>query len=267
MIAGVDPATASGVWNSPIYTTGSVKFSSAVTQQDLLEGGFSTNYERYNISAQPGIVANAVFARVVLDDPEERHWDRHATGTTTTRPTQGMYPDRFAAAGSVSYVTGAHNIKVGVQDTWGRYRQFRSANGDLRAIFKNGTPIQATILNTPVNYQDNLKADLGVYAQDSWTLNRLTVNYGARVGILRERHPGRNVRQSAASTAARTFGPIDMPTWKSISPRGGVVYDLFGNQKTALKFSIGRYEQAGTTGFSDSYNPLHSSNRRCRGPT
>ena len=47
-----------------------------------------------------------------------------------------------------------------------------------------------------------------------------------------------------------------MPTWTSIAPRGGVVYDLFGNQKTALKFSIGRYEQAGTTGFSNRYNPL-----------
>ena len=47
-----------------------------------------------------------------------------------------------------------------------------------------------------------------------------------------------------------------MPTWTSIAPRGGVVYDLFGNQKTAVKFSIGRYEQAGTTGFSNRYNPL-----------
>ena len=41
-----------------------------------------------------------------------------------------------------------------------------------------------------------------------------------------------------------------MPTWTSIAPRAGVVYDLFGNQKTALKSSIGRYMQAGTTGFS-----------------
>ena len=57
-------------------------------------------------------------------------------------------------------------------------------------------------------------------------------------------------------TAARTFGPIDMPTWNSFSPRAGLVYDVFGNQKTAAKFSIGRYEQAGTTGFSESYNPL-----------
>ena len=47
-----------------------------------------------------------------------------------------------------------------------------------------------------------------------------------------------------------------MPTWKSIAPRAGVVFDLFGNQKTAIKGSIGKYMQAGTTGFSNSYNPL-----------
>ncbi len=47
-----------------------------------------------------------------------------------------------------------------------------------------------------------------------------------------------------------------MPTWKSLAPRAGLVYDLFGNQKTALKFSAGKFMQAGTTGFANSYNPL-----------
>ena len=94
-----------------------------------------------------------------------------------------------------------------------------------------------------------------MYAQDSWTLKRMTVNYGARFEHLATGIP---VETSPAGrfTAARTFGPIDMPTWNSVSPRGGLVYDVFGNQKTAAKFSIGRYEQAGTTGFSESYNPL-----------
>ena len=55
MIAGVDPATASGVWASPIYTTGEVKVSSTVTSHLLVEGGFSLNIERYTILNQPGI--------------------------------------------------------------------------------------------------------------------------------------------------------------------------------------------------------------------
>src|SRR4051794_20334781 len=55
MIAGVDPVTGSGVWKSPIYTTGAIKVSSTVTSHLLLEGGYSLNLERYTIMAQPGI--------------------------------------------------------------------------------------------------------------------------------------------------------------------------------------------------------------------
>ena len=32
-----------------------------------------------------------------------------------------------------------------------------------------------------------------------------------------------------------------MPNWKDIDPRFGIAYDLFGDGKTAIKTSIGRY--------------------------
>jgi hypothetical protein len=253
MGAGFDPATASIVWTSPIYTTGAVKFTSTATNKVLVEAGFSTNYERYHTLYQEGIAkpygTPEWFTTVNKQDSSlDTQWNAGSTEA-------GMYPDRFAMMTAVSYVTGAHNLKVGFQDTWGRYRQFRSANGDLRAFFRNGVAYQATILNTPVNFQDNLKADLGIYGQDSWTINRLTLNYGARWEYFASGIP---VETSTAGRFApeRTFGPIDMPTWKSIAPRGGIVYDLFGNQKTAIKFSAGKYMQMGTTGFSNSYNPL-----------
>jgi hypothetical protein len=254
MTAGFDPATAGIVWNSPIYTTGEVKFSSTATSKIYIEGGFSTNYERYNTIYQPGLA----------ETPFTPEWFSVINKSDTARGTQwnagninaGMYPDRFAAAGSASYVTGTHNVKFGIQDTWGRYRQFRSANGDIRAVFNNGVPFQATILNTPLNFEDDLKADLGVYGQDSWTINRLTVNYGARWEYYASGVPQETSGIGRFVATARTFGPIDMPTWKSFSPRGGIVYDLFGNQKTALKFSVGKFMQAGTTGFSNRYNPL-----------
>ncbi len=155
----------------------------------------------------------------------------------------------------MSYVTGTHHVKVGIQDTFGRYRRTDGSNGDIRATFINGVAATAQILNSPVERRDLLHADAGFYAQDSWTLNRMTVNYGARYehfssGIPLETAP------AGRYTAARTFGPIEMPTWNSIAPRGGLVYDLFGDQKTALKFSVGKYMQAGSTGFSESYNPL-----------
>jgi hypothetical protein len=253
MVAGFDPATAAQPWNSPIYTTGSVKLASTVTNRVLVEAGFSTNYERYNIIMEPGIQQQRGtpqwYTNVNKNDS--------ALGTQwgAAQYTDGQYPDRFAVAASTSYVTGAHNVKVGFQDTWGRYRRTRDSNGDLRAYFQNGVPFQVQIANTPLEWNDKLKADLGIYAQDSWTLRRLTVNYGARWEYFAHGVP-LETAPAGRYTGARTFGPIDWPTWTSLSPRGGVVYDLFGNQKTALKFSIGRYEQAGSTGFSESYNPL-----------
>src|SRR5262249_23866157 len=166
----------------------------------------------------------------------------------------GRFPDRYAMAGSVSYITGTHNVKVGIQNAWGSYRRTDTANGDIRAVFLNGVATTATILNSPVERFDQVHADVGVYAQDSWTLKRLTVNYGARFEHLATGIPVETA-PAGRFTAARTFGPIDMPTRNSIAPRGGFVFDVFGNQKTAAKFSIGRYEQAGTTGVSERYKP------------
>jgi hypothetical protein len=255
MVAGVDPATASGVWKSPIYTTGEVKVSSTLNSHLLVEGGFSLNLERYTIKAQEGIAQErgtpGWYGGMLKNDTSlGTFWNFPYGGQE-----YGRFPDRYGFSGAASYITGTHNIKVGLQDTWGSYRRTDSSNADLRALFNNGVAYQANILNSSVEHYDKLHADLGVYAQDSWTLKRMTVNYGARYehfahGIPTETSP------AGRFTAARTFGPIDMPTWNSISPRGGLVYDVFGNQKTAVKFSMGRYEQAGSTGFSESYNPL-----------
>ncbi|MFN7916730.1 MAG: TonB-dependent receptor [Vicinamibacterales bacterium] len=253
MTAGFDPATAGIIWNSPIYTTGSIKFTSTVTSKIFLETGFSTNFERYNTIYQKGLAKER-------SDPA---WYTTINRTDTARGTawgagatnQGMYPDSLALMLAVSYVTGAHNVRVGVQDHWGTYRNTRTANGDLRAQFQNGVPFQVTILNTPVDYTDKLKMDLGLFAQDQWTIRRLTVNYGARFEVFK--HGVANEQSGAGRfVAARQFSEIEMPTWQSIAPRIGIIYDLFGNQKTAVKASFGKFMQAGTVGFSQSQNPL-----------
>jgi hypothetical protein len=108
MTAGFDPATASIVWNSPIYSTGSVKLTSTATSKFLIEAGASFNYERYNTIYQPGIekpVGSAAWYTTVnkQDSSLITQWNAGATQ-------QGMYPDRFAASGSGSYVTGGHKV-------------------------------------------------------------------------------------------------------------------------------------------------------------
>ncbi len=52
----------------------------------------------------------------------------------------------------------------------------------------------------------------------------------------------------------------NVPNQHDPAPRFGLAYDLFGNGKTALKFSINRYNASRTTGDANSgaqrYNPL-----------
>ena len=83
-----------------------------------------------------------------------------------------------------------------------------------------------------------------LYAQDRWTLNRLSLQGG-----LRFEHLGRPLRRAAdraepvRSRRAIVFrrrqdGPLSL---KDIQPRFGASYDVFGNGKTAAKFFMGRY--------------------------
>ena len=92
----------------------------------------------------------------------------------------GNFPDRYNLQGAASYVTGTHNIKFGYQYQWGVYPRYNTANADLYQTYNNSVPFQVTVLNTPLEVREDLNANLGFYAQDSWNLNRLTVNYGLR---------------------------------------------------------------------------------------
>ena len=125
----------------------------------------------------------------------------------------------------------------------------------MQQVYTNGVPSSVTIYNTPLRYKDALLGDLGIYAQDTWTINRLTLNGGIRFETLKHEV---SKQQSGAGRfiGERNFDPIPMPTWKDIAPRFGVVYDLFGNAKTALKFGLNKYNESRTTFFANRYNPL-----------
>ena len=253
MNAGDDPATASQIWTSPAYVTGSVKLTSTATARLLLEGGYSFNREDYNIVNQPGIIQPRGTAAWYAN--ASRRDLSLGTHYAALDNQQGQYPDRYNLQGSASYVTGSHNVKAGAQWTWGPYRRTRINNADLIQRYRNGVPDSVAVYNTPIQWTDYLNADLGIFAQDAWTMRRLTVNVGARF-----EHFDSEVSASTSPTGrfvpSRSFDRIPMPVWNDLAPRFGVVYDLFGDAKTALKASINRYEQAQTINFADQFNPL-----------
>jgi hypothetical protein len=271
MQSGYDPETVGVVWKSPAYHTASAKITSPVTSRLLLEGGYSNNTEDYTNSYRPGIEKPrfsqdwySTIAKTEADIPGSQR-----IGAALAQTTQS--PLRYAVNASASYVTGSHNIKVGFQRTWGHFNHTTDANGDLYENYASGVnnggsgipftrPVTVTVRNTPVASGELLNQDLGVYGQDAWTIKRLTVNAGLRwerlnAQVVEGNSPG------GRFVPARHFAEVtDLPNWKSdFAPRFAVVYDLFGNAKTAVKYSLNKYNLARTTGIADSYNPLASS--------
>ena len=175
-------------------------------------------------------------------------------------PEVGSYPDRYNLQGSVSYVTGSHNIKVGVQDSYGPYNQRYCANGDMTENFLNVggvlTPSTATIYSTSPVFQDKLNAALGLYAQDAWTMKRLTINYALRYDYLNEQVTGQPIQEGTFAVIP-AFGNIQMPTQTNWSPHVSVVYDLTGNGKTAIRAGFNRFPNAATTGLAGTNDPAN----------
>ena len=72
MTNNTDPATASVVWNTPIFATGSAKWTSTLSSSLLLETGVSFNRERYDNLYQHGHPRRAQHPGVVPERPQER---------------------------------------------------------------------------------------------------------------------------------------------------------------------------------------------------
>jgi hypothetical protein len=161
---------------------------------------------------------------------------------------------------SAAYVTGTHSYKAGFMvrhrgngPTWNNM----SINGDMNYNFLNGVPRRVTLFATPIEQQNDINADLGLFAQDSWALPRMTINYGVRFDYLNASVPAQHLA-AGRFVPERNFDPVkNVPKWKDINPRVGVSYDLFGDGKTAVKATVGRYISGGS--LASNVNPVNTS--------
>src|SRR5262249_50752925 len=177
------------------------------------------------------------------------------TGGAPITPFYVHKPVRETAITALSYVTGTHAIKGGMElsrGTSGLQRNFQNPNVNFYERYHDvsggSVPFQVTIYNTPVEEFDHLNADLGMFLQDTWTLKRLTLTPGIRWEYFKASYPdeGVSVQQQALMisegyNARPLFPGVTMPIFKNWAPRFGASYDVFGNGKTAVKASVNKY--------------------------
>jgi hypothetical protein len=228
--------------------TPQVKWTSTPTSRLLLDAGITLYSLDYSVAYQPGVGP--------LDLPHFEQSTQRLTVATTNPYTS--WTDNYGSAASLSYVTGSHAIKTGMTFGWGTNFSERSANGQIeRLTFNNNLPLSVTVRNTPYSVVQKLKADFGMYVQDAWTMNRLTLNYGGRFDHFNSYVPRHYSDPTPWVPVVRDFAAIEnVPNWNDWAIRLAGSYDLFGTGKTALKANVAKYVASEAASYAANFNPM-----------
>lgn len=244
---------ASLVQTNPVQTT-QAKYT-GIRNRMVFESNFSVMDGQTNYTYQPGTPADAIRR---VDNARSEAFI--AATREEHQPNSRHQFDNIVSIGKSGW-GGEHLFKGGVQ--WGRlyYESDYSVQGDHYVEYNNGVPTQVRQFNSPT-VSKNVAKVLGIFLQDSWSIDRLTLNLGARwdryVGTLPEQSAGQN----------RFIGPRSVPETEVLNQnigvwRAGAAYDLTGNGRTALKASYSRYGLQVGIDRVTAVNPLSNGNRTC----
>jgi len=148
---------------------------------------------------------------------------------------------------TVSYSAGAHQLKAGL-NIWHHLNTSFAPNlgdGNIQLVFKttNGLahqPYEFNVSNRPVGQGTELAYDAG-FVTDTWRVSKkLTANLGLRID---RTHPCTlsSVKLQGLYGTSGNYPSVSLGLWTTLAPRVGVAMDLWGNGKTVLKASYGRY--------------------------
>ena len=162
--------------------------------------------------------------------------------------------------GAASYVTGRQSLKLGYQAEHQISDGFSYTNTEfLDFRVNNGVPNQLTQNINAFKQKSRVRFD-AFYAQEQWTLGRVTVQGALRFDYARSYFPEQTVGAQRFLPTSVTYPRSDGVTgYKDLMPRGGVAWDVFGTGKTSIKINAGKYVQNANSGLT--YTALNPSGR------
>ncbi len=178
---------------------------------------------------------------------------------------QDIRPRRsIGPSGTLSYLPagsflGTHEIKVGGnylrQVTITQEPDLSPYNYEL--IYQNlsgvQTPYEIVTYNYPT-FSQTFQNQTGLFVQDAWHVTkRVVVNLGLRFDRYVTGIPTEN-RVAGQFAPAGTFPAISTGTWNELAPRVGLAWNIFGNNKTVLRMSWGRFNHAIGDDYAGIYN-------------
>jgi hypothetical protein len=192
----------------------------------------------------------------------------------------------YRTRASIAYVSGSHHAKFGydggyysqeqtnkvnnLQQTWNYNAPAATANCNIAGACGNGgpqfpndpnnlarRPVPSTIdYNTGSATLIDRVRYTALYAQDLWTLKRVTVG-----AALRYDHATSGYGETCIGPNQFVLNPFcvaasDGVRYNDLSPRWSVAWDVRGNGRTAVKWNMGKFNNAaGISGLYSATNP------------
>jgi hypothetical protein len=170
--------------------------------------------------------------------------------------------------GAVSYFKdnfagGSHNFKFGGEylDESGNIIWYQGyadnvihfVRGDLTGPLSGTTADSVRLYNN--SSSQNALATISLFVTDTWTINRLTLNVGARFDRYRAWLPAQSLPAGRFTTGDDWEEVSEVVAFNHIVPRFGATYDLTGDGRTVLKGNYGRFAFNPGVNLADAVNP------------
>jgi hypothetical protein len=246
-------ATAARIYRPDIITA---TWSFPVTSRVLLEAGSATSRLDYSPTPQDFAAPDGIS---ITEQSNSLTYRAVPSSTGESTGLGQKYSLTQNSRFSATYVTGSHAFKAGMT-LRNMTRSYHNEGAGVNYRFNNQRPNQITLYAYPLVFHEVMKADLGLFAQDQWTIDRLTLNMAIRYDYLNAYVPAQT-HPAGPFIGERNFGQVDcVPCWNDFSPRLSAAYNLFGNGKTALKVSVGKYMAQELLTLATANNPISASN-------
>ncbi len=188
-------------------------------------------------------------------------YDEDTERATEAHPSYNNEPNRrYTANANISYYAGNHDFKFGYQymGTFYQDNEFGISHfpSGLLAVYRSGVPDHVEVWNTPVQSVEK-ERNHSFFVTDKWQLTPgITLSLGVRVQKTKGWIEPTVQPVTPFVPVEQSFGKIEPPDFLTLNPRVAVIWDIFGDGRTALKLSVNRYDLGLGRPYTNRVNPV-----------